>query len=74
MMVNEKAQVSDFSDAPMQGALTEIPSPPASWHIRTAEFEKTRPLIGTSRRPSGVLLSGTKIARFCQSKFSIRIR
>src|SRR5215471_8420726 len=35
---------------------------------------KTRPLIGTSRRPSAVLLSGTKITRFCQSKFSIRIR
>ena len=37
-------------------------------------ISKTRPLIGTSRRPSAVLLSGTKITRFCQSRFSIRIR
>ena len=35
---------------------------------------KDSPLIGTSRRPSAVLLSGTKITRFCQSRFSIRIR
>ena len=37
-------------------------------------ISKTRPLIGTSRRPSAVLLSGTKISRCCQSRFSIRIR
>jgi hypothetical protein len=37
-------------------------------------ISKTRPLIGTSRRPSAVLLSGTKITWFCQSRFSIRIR
>jgi len=36
-------------------------------------ISKTRPLIGTSRRPSAVLLSGTKITRFCQSRFSTRI-
>jgi len=36
-------------------------------------ISKTRPLIGTSRRPSTVLLSGTKITRFCQSRFSTRV-
>ena len=35
-------------------------------------ISKTRPLMGTSRRPSAVLLSGTKITRFCQSRLSMR--
>ena len=48
------------------------PSCLASHLVR--RISKTRPLIGTSRRPSAVLLSGTKITRFCQSRFSIRIR
>jgi hypothetical protein len=55
-----------------RSALTEIPSPPVS-HRMFCRISKTRPLIGTSRRPSAVLLSGTKITRFCQSRFSIRI-
>jgi len=36
-------------------------------------ISKTLPLIGINRRPSAVLLSGTKITRFCQSRFSMRI-
>src|SRR5947209_8043432 len=34
---------------------------------RSRRISKTRRLIGTSLRPSGVLLSGTKINRFSQS-------
>ena len=41
---------------------------------RARKRSLTRRLIGTSRRPSAVLLSGTKIMRFCQSRFSIRTR
>ena len=41
---------------------------------RFFRVSRTRRLIGTSLRPSGVLLSGTKIVRLFQSKFSMRIR
>ena len=41
---------------------------------RFRRISTTGPLIGTRRRPSAVLLSGTKITRSCQSKFSIRMR
>src|SRR5215469_5871594 len=41
---------------------------------RLFRISKARRLIGTSLRPSGVLLSGTKIVWLFQSKFSIRIR
>jgi len=53
---------------------------PESWgnptFLYTAELEDivristTSRLIGTSLRPSGVLLSGTKINRFSRSRFS----
>lgn len=36
-------------------------------------ISKTRPLIGTSRRPSAVLLSGTKMTRFCPLSFLIPV-
>jgi hypothetical protein len=53
--------------------------PPASVaydFIRNMDYELEEEvlLIGTSRRPSGVLLSGTKITRFSQSRFSMRTR
>src|SRR6266571_9515244 len=41
---------------------------------RSRSRSKTRLLIGTSLLPSAVLLSGTKITRFSQSRFSMRIR
>src|SRR5262249_30813466 len=41
---------------------------------RFFRMSRTRRLIGTSLRPSGVLLSGTKIVRLFQSRFSMRIR
>ena len=40
---------------------------------RTISRSSTRSLIGMNRRPVGVLLSGTKMTRLVQSRFSIRI-
>src|SRR2546428_4077194 len=41
---------------------------------RCLRRSQTRLLIGTRLRPSSVLLSGTKITRVSQSRFSMRIR
>src|SRR5205807_7178956 len=48
--------------------------PPFIVPQRLRIISKTLRLIGTSLRPSGVLLSGTKITRLSQSRFSMRIR
>src|SRR5215831_17433044 len=60
------------ADAPMQSALRKSQPSCLVAHLYCS-VSNTRLLIGTSLRPSAVLLSGTKITRFCQSKFSIRI-
>jgi hypothetical protein len=58
----------------MRIAWKETPNQQFWFRSASSGISKTRRLIGTSRRPSGVLLSGTKIVRLFQSRFSIRIR